>query len=227
MSGNARELLLDTGTGPQVSARLLRPRSPDALLVLGHGAGAGMEHPFLENFADELGGHGVATLRYNFPYKEAGGRRPDSPRVLTATVRAAVGLARRATRGLPIFAGGKSMGGRMTSLAAAAEPLEGVRGLVYVGFPLHGAGRPGSDRAAHLTGLPLPMLFLQGTRDRLAQFDLIEALCRSLGSRAALHSVAEADHSFHVPKRTGRSDAEVLAELAERTAGWMRSVLTD
>lgn len=204
----------------EVSTCLLRPADAHALLVLGHGAGAGMQHPFMEAIASRLGDAGVATLRYQFPYAERGRRRPDSRRVLLATVRAAVARGEDEAGGLPLFAGGKSMGGRMASLAAAESPLAGVRGLVFLGFPLHAAGRPSDERGEHLARVDLPMLFLQGTRDKLAGLDLLEPLCRGLGPRATLHVVEGGDHSFHVRKRSGRSDAEVLDELAHRIAEW-------
>jgi predicted alpha/beta-hydrolase family hydrolase len=177
-----------------------------------------MRHRFLEELAEALAAAGVATLRYQFPYAEAGGRRPDPRPLLLATVRAAVAAGEAHARGLPLLAGGKSMGGRMTSLAAAEAPLGAVRGLVFVGFPLHPAGRPGTERAAHLASVALPMLFLQGTRDRLAELPLLEPIVRSLGSRAELEIVPEADHSFAVPRRTKRSQAEILAGLAEAVA---------
>jgi predicted alpha/beta-hydrolase family hydrolase len=202
----------------EVSALLSSPAQARALLVLGHGAGAGMRHRFLEDLAEALAAAGVATLRYQFPYAEAGGRRPDPRPLLLATVRAAVAAGAAHARGLPLLAGGKSMGGRMTSLAAAEAPLGAVRGLVFVGFPLHPAGRPGTERAAHLAAVALPMLFLQGTRDRLAELPLLEPIVRALGPRAELEIVAEGDHSFAVPRRTKRSQAEILAGLAEAVA---------
>ena len=201
---------------------LLRPPGAEALLVLAHGAGAGMRHPFLQGVADALAGHRVATLRYQFPYMNAGGRgsRPDPPAVAAAAVRAAVAAAAEHAPDLPLFAGGKSFGGRMTSTAAADAPLEPVRGLVFLGFPLHAAGRPGTARAAHLAHVTVPMLFLQGTRDPLAALDLLRPVCDHLGARATLHVVDGADHSFGVLKRSGRSNAEVLAEIAAAIAGW-------
>jgi predicted alpha/beta-hydrolase family hydrolase len=169
----------------------------------------------MEAVSEALAARAVATLRYQFPYMEAGRRRPDPKARLLATVRAAVRTARAEVAGLPLLAGGKSMGGRMTSMAAAEEPLDGVRGLVFLGFPLHAAGRPSSERAAHLEAVRVPMLFLQGTRDRLAELARIRAVCERLGSRATLHVVDEADHSFHVTARSGRSDADAMAELAD------------
>src|SRR6266478_2680142 len=203
--------------GGEVSALLLRPAKARQLLVLVHGAGAGMSHPFMEKLAGELAGVGVATLRYQFPYMEARRRAPDAPSVLTATVVAAV---RAAAPGLPLLAGGKSMGGRMTSQAAAQRPLDGVRGLVFFGFPLHSPNQPGTKRADHLAKVAMPMLFLQGTRDTFADLQLLRPVCTKLGSRATLHVIETADHSFHVPKKSGRTDPEVLRELAEKAASW-------
>jgi len=210
----AEPLALEVGER-RVSALLVRPARARALFVFAHGAGAGMRHRFLEDLAAALAECGVATFRYQFPYAEAGSRRPDPRPLLQSTVRAAVAAAAEHARGLPLLAGGKSMGGRMTSLAAAEAPLAGVRGLVFVGFPLHPAGRPGTERAAHLGRVALPMLFLQGSRDRLADLGLLEPIVRSLGPRAELEVVPEADHSFAVPRRTGRSQADVLRGLAE------------
>src|SRR5712664_824820 len=210
--------------GGEVSALLLRPAKARWLLVLVHGAGAGMSHPFMEKLAGELAGVGVATLRYQFPYMEARRRAPDAPAVLTATVVAAVRAAAEAAPGLPLLAGGKSMGGRMTSQAAAQRPLDGVRGLVFFGFPLHPPKQPGTKRADHLAKLTVPMLFLQGTRDTLADLNLLRPVCGKLGSRARLHVIETADHSFHVLKSSGRSDAEVLRELARRAASWAEGI---
>lgn len=186
--------------------------------MLAHGAGAGMRHPFMEALAEALARHRVASFRYQFPYMEAGSRRPDHRVLLMATVRASVAEARRRVRGLPLLAGGKSMGGRMTSLAASEAPLPGVTGLVFAGFPLHPAGRPGAERAEHLAAVDLPMLFLQGRRDKLAEPSRIRRVVRSLGRRAEWLEIDEADHGFHVPKRSGRSDEEVIDELAARVA---------
>ncbi|MDJ0786266.1 MAG: alpha/beta hydrolase [Myxococcota bacterium] len=197
-----------------VSGLWLRPPGARAALVLAHGAGAGMQHAFMEAAATELAAHGIATLRFQFPYMEAGSRRPDHRRKLVATIRAAVAKGAELAEGLPLFAGGKSMGGRMTSLAASEAPLEGVRGIVFLGFPLHPAGKPGVERAEHLFESALPLLFLQGTRDKLADLALLEPICVRLGGRATLHVVDGADHSFHVLKRSGRTDEEVLGELA-------------
>jgi predicted alpha/beta-hydrolase family hydrolase len=208
-------LVIERDSGA-VSALLLRPASARCLFVLAHGAGAGMRHPFLAAFAHALAERDVATLRYQFPYMEQGSRRPDPPRRLEATVRAAVALAARVAPELPLVAGGKSMGGRMTSQAIAAAPLAGVRGVCFVGFPLHPAGEPPNDRrAAHLASVDLPLLFLQGTRDELAELELMRRTCAALGPRARLHVVEGADHSFHVLKRSGRTDDQVLSELAD------------
>jgi predicted alpha/beta-hydrolase family hydrolase len=183
-----------------------------------------MAHPFMEGVATRLAARGVATLRYQFPYVERGSRRPDPAPILEATVRSAVEVAAGLAGDLPLFAGGKSMGGRMTSRAAAAEPLSGVRGLVFFGFPLHAMGKPGVDRADHLARVTVPMLFLQGSRDRLADLELLAPLIARLTVPAALHVIDGADHSFHVPARSGRSDADILDELAETTAGWAASL---
>lgn len=224
MPETPRDGRLEIEGGSAVATRLLRPRGSRAFLVLAHGAGAGMEHPFLEGLAEALGRRGVATLRFQFPYAEAGRRRPDPPRVLTGCVRAALERASKEARGLPLLVGGKSMGGRMSSMLAAREPLPGVRGLVFVGFPLHAAGKPSAERAAHLAEVRLPMLFLQGTRDRLADLEHLIPVCEGLGERALLHVVSDADHGFHVPKRTGRIDEEVREELADVIADFARRV---
>ena len=216
----AKELPFGVEGAGDVSALLLRPTEAKWLLVLGHGAGAGMHHPFMSQLAGELTGVGVATLRYQFPYMEERRKVPDRSAVLTATVVAAVRAAAKAAPGLPLLAGGKSMGGRMTSEAAAEQPLEGVCGLVFFGFPLHPPNRPGTKRAEHLARVTVPMLFLQGTRDTLADLKLLRPICAKLKERATLHVIETADHSFHVLKKSGRSDEEVMRELAETTAGW-------
>ena len=208
----------------EVSAILVRPNAARWLLVLGHGAGAGMSHPFMGALAEELAAAGVATFRYQFPYMQERRRVPDSPAVLTATVAAAVRAAAEAAPGLPLLAGGKSMGGRMTSQAAAERPLDAVRGLVFFGFPLHPPKRPGTKRGEHLAKVGVPMLFLQGTRDELADLNLLRPITTKLGSQATLHIVEGADHSFHVLKKSGKSDAEVLGELAETTASWAKKL---
>jgi predicted alpha/beta-hydrolase family hydrolase len=207
----------------RVSGILLRPPDAWANYVLAHGAGAGMRHRFMESIAQALAGRGIATLRYQFPYAEAGTRRPDPPGVLEAAVRAAVAKARESTPDLPLMAGGKSLGGRMTSNAMARRPLEGVVGLVFLGFPLHPPKQPAVTRAEHLDRVESPMLFLQGTRDSLADLDLVTSVCGRLGSKATLHVVEGADHSFSVLKRSGRSDAEVMEELALTIAQWCRA----
>jgi predicted alpha/beta-hydrolase family hydrolase len=214
-------LRFEAGPGKgDVSALLLRPADTRFLYVFGHGAGAGMQHRFMEAASARLAEHGTATLRYQFPYMEAGSRRPDSRSTLLTTVRAAVACAADAAPDLPLLAGGKSMGGRMTSLAAAEAPLPGVRGLVFFGFPLHSAGRPSTERAAHLEQVALPMLFLQGDRDQLADLELLGPICGRFSERMTLHVVPTADHSFHVLKRSGRTDEEVLDELARTVAAW-------
>jgi len=204
----------------EVSALLVRPPSAHWLLVLGHGAGAGMAHPFMEKLSAELAKAGIATLRYQFPYMEERRRVPDRPEVLVSTVDAAVRLAAETTPELPLLAGGKSMGGRMASQAASQNLLGPVKGLVFFGFPLHPPNRPGTKRAEHLAKLGVPMLFLQGTRDTLADLTLLRPVCAKLGSRATLHIIPEADHSFHVLKKSGKTDAEVMTELAQTTAEW-------
>jgi len=219
------EISLAAGGGAgAVEGLLACPPGATCLLVLAHGAGAGMRHPFMESTARELGARGIATLRYQFPYMQKESRRPDSPVVLQATVRAAARAAAAAAPVLPLFAGGKSMGGRMTSLAAATEPLDGVRGIVFFGFPLHAAGSPSDERGAHLSRVTVPMLFLQGTRDRLANLDLLRPLLAGI-PRATLKVFEGADHSFHAPKSAGRTDAEVLVEIAETVAAWAAEAL--
>lgn len=180
-----------------------------------------MHHPFMERAAEALGNHGIATHRFEFPYMKAGKSRPDSPAVAEAAVREAVREAARGAPGLPLLAGGKSFGGRMTSQAQAKEPLPGVRGLVFFGFPLHAPGRLGVERAEHLAAVEIPMLFLQGTRDEFASLDLLQAVVRRLGSRATLHLIEEGDHSFKVPKRTGKTERDVLDELATTIQHWV------
>src|SRR5947208_8659993 len=206
--------------GASVSGLLMRPPGARWLYVLAHGAGAGMRHPFLETIARALAERDVATLRYQFPYMERRASRPDPPALAAAAVRAAVAEAARLAPGLPLVAGGKSFGGRMTSTAQAEEPLPGVRGLVFLGFPLHPPGRPGDARAEHLARVQIPMLFLQGTRDDFADLQLLRPVVNRLGARATLHLVEGGDHSFHVLKRSGRTDAEVLEELAAAVEQW-------
>src|SRR5881628_3672199 len=206
--------------GASVSGLLMRPAGARWLYVLAHGAGAGMRHPFLETFARALAERDVATLRYQFPYMERRASRPDPPAVAAAAVRAAAAEAARLAPGLPLVAGGKSFGGRMTSTAQAEEPLPGVRGLVFLGFPLHPPGRAGDQRAEHLAQVQVPMLFLQGTRDDFADLTLLKPLIKRLGQRATLHLVEGGDHSFHVLKRSGRTDADVMGEIADAIAEW-------
>ena len=216
---------LDVGGAGRVSALLERPPDAWMVYVLAHGAGAGMGHKFLESIVAALAARGVATLRYQFPYMEAGIKRPDSPRVAEATVAAAVQRARELTPELPTIAGGKSFGGRMTSGAAARGLLPGVKGLAFLGFPLHPPGQPGTERADHLDQVNVPMLFLQGTRDTFAKLELLEPLCRRLAPRATLHLVDGGDHSFGVPKRSGRSAPDVLGELADTLVRWARPLV--
>ena len=216
----AQKLKIDVGTSGTVSALLMRPREARACFVFAHGAGAGITHPAIETMATGLAERGVATLRYQFPYMERGSKRPDPPGVAHATVRAAVAEAARRCAGLALIAGGKSFGGRMTSQAQAKAPLDGVEGLAFLGFPLHPAGQPSTDRGAHLADIHIPMLFLQGTNDQLAKVDLLKPVVAGLGRRATLHLVEGADHSFHVPKRSGRDDKEVMAEVLDAFAAW-------
>ena len=216
---------IDSSNGP-VSAILERPADAWLTYVLAHGAGAGMRHKFMESITTALAGRGVATLRYQFPYMEAGLKRPDSPAVAEATVGAAVRRAAELAPGLPVIAGGKSFGGRMTSGAAARGLLPGVTGLAFLGFPLHPPGRPGTQRAEHLDHVHIPMLFLQGTRDTFARLDLLEPVCRRLTPRATLHLVEGGDHSFAVPKNSGRSASEVLDELADTLVRWARALVS-
>jgi len=217
----AFEVTPEIGT---VSALFARPADAWCMAALAHGAGAGMRHPFMASVAAALAAHGVATFRYQFPYMEAGRRLPDRPAPLVATVRAAVDVARATAPELPLIAGGKSLGGRMTSTAFSAAPLPDVRGLVFLGFPLHPAGRAGTKRAEHLAHVEAPMLFLQGTRDKLADLPLITSVCESLGPGAHMHVIEGADHGFHVLKRSGRSDDDVVQELVSTIVAWARGV---
>jgi uncharacterized protein len=219
---NSLEVAIDLGSHGQVSALIDRPPDAWLLYVLAHGAGAGMRHHFLESLARTLSGRGVATLRYQFPYMEAASKRPDSPAVAEDTVRAAVAVATEMAGGIPVVAGGKSFGGRMTS-GAAAKSLPGARGLVFLGFPLHPPGKPATDRADHLDSVEVPMLFLQGTRDQFARLDLITSVCHRLGPRSTLRLIDEGDHSFNVPRRTGRSSTSVIDELADTMVEWATS----
>jgi uncharacterized protein len=217
--------LIFAGPAGPLPALLRAPAAARALFVFGHGAGAGMRHRFMAALAAALAERSLATFRYEFPYMAAGSKRPDRSHVLEATVHAAVRAAAAARPDLPLFAGGKSMGGRMTSRAQAAQALPGVRGLIFVGFPLHPPKQLGTERADHLDGVQLPLLFLQGTRDDLADLELIRGVTARLGARATLYVLDGADHSFAVLKRSGRTDAELLAELADTIATWTGSVL--
>ena len=210
----------------RVSALLLLPPAARACFVMAHGAGAGMEHPSMETLATELYALKIATLRYQFPYMERGSRRPDRPELCHATVRAAVAEAARLAPDLPLIAGGRSFGGRMTSQAQALAPLPGVRGLAFLAFPLHPAERPSNERAAHLFEVKIPMLFLQGTRDALADLPTLQDVVKRLGKRATLKLLEDADHSFHVPARTGRKDPQVRSELLHALADWIEQLRT-
>ena len=214
---------LATSEEGEVSALFLRPPKAKALLLLAHGAGTDMRHRSMETLSQALAEHGIATFRYNFPYKEKpGGAGPNNKKVITATVRSAAEAASKEAPDLPLFAGGRSFGGRMSSLAASQAPLPDVRGIVFFGFPLHPAGKPETERADHLFKLDLPLLFMQGPRDNLATPELLEPIVKKLGKRATLHMVAGADHSFNVLKSSGRTDDDVIEELALTAAAWMR-----
>ncbi|HXY76900.1 MAG TPA: alpha/beta family hydrolase [Steroidobacteraceae bacterium] len=218
-------LTLNVEGGARVSARLVGASGARACYVLAHGAGAGMEHPFMQAAAAELAALGIATLRFQFPYMERRSRRPDRPPLCHASVRAAVAKAAELLPAMPLFAGGRSFGGRMSSQAQALDPLPGVRGLVFLGFPLHLAGQPAMTRAQHLSEVSIPMLFVQGTRDALAERTRLETLMKRLEGRARLHWVEGADHSFHVPASSGRTDSQVRGELLRAVAAWMESLL--
>jgi predicted alpha/beta-hydrolase family hydrolase len=221
---NSEQRKIDVDTVGTVSALWLRPRDAVACFVFAHGAGAGMSHPFMDAVAMGLFERSIATLRYQFPYMEEGRRRPDVPRTAHATVRAAVAEAVRLSTGLPIVAGGKSFGARMTSQAQAAKPLSGVRGLAFFGFPLHPAREPSDSRAKHLTDVYVPMLFLQGDRDKLAELPLLQMVTYRLGERATLHVVEHADHSFHVTKRSGTTVQAVMTEMLDIASSWMATL---
>ena len=208
-----------------MSGLLERPARAVACYVLAHGAGAGMTHPFLNACAEALAQHGVATLRFQFPFLERGSRRPDPPAVAQSTVRAAVKAAAGLVPDLPLIAGGRSFGGRMSSQAQASLALPGVVGLAFLGFPLHPAKRPSVDRAEHLLEVNVPMLFVQGTRDELANLADLRAVCSRLGERATLHLIEDADHAFHVRARSGRTDQEVIGEIASVVAAWTRALV--
>lgn len=214
-------LTINLADGENVSALLTRPAATRAGYVLAHGAGAGMTHPFLCAAAEALAARDIATLRYQFPYMERGSRRPDSPKTAHAAVRAAVAAASKRLPGVSLFAGGKSFGGRMTSQAQAAERLPNVRGLAFLGFPLHGPNKPSTQRAEHLQQVHVPLLFLQGTRDKLADLSLLEPIVTRLGERATLRRIEGADHGFHVLKRSGRTDDDALREMVDGLADWL------
>jgi len=220
----SQQLRIEVGKTTSISALLTKPPSARACYVFAHGAGAGMIHAFMANVAGGLSERGIATLRYQFPYMEKGSKRPDPPPIAHAAVRGAVAAAAQRCGGVPLIAGGKSFGGRMTSQAQAKAPLAGVVGLAFFGFPLHATGKPSSERAAHLADIQIPMLFLQGTNDKLAELSLLKPVVKGLGARATLHLVDGADHSFHVPARSGRKDAEVMVELLDTFANWVDAV---
>jgi uncharacterized protein len=219
-----RSLVIEVGPTTRVSALLTLPQPARACFVFAHGAGAGMTHAFMAAASQGLAERGVATLRYQFPYMEKASKRPDPPAVAHAAVRGAVAAAAEHCPGLPLIAGGKSFGARMTSQAQARAPLAGVHGLAFLGFPLHPAGKPSGDRADHLAEVKIPMLFLQGTGDKLAELDLLKPVVEKLGDRATLYLVEAADHSFHVPARSGRKDGEVMAETLDVFAAWVARI---
>lgn len=204
-----------------VSALLIRPGNARALYVFAHGAGAGMQHKAMASNAEGLAERGIATLRYQFLYMEKGSRRPDSPRIAHAAVRAAVAKAAKLAPDLALFAGGRSFGGRMTSQAQAESPLPGIGGLAFLGFPLHPAGRPGIERAEHLKNVQVPMLFISGERDALAELELLGPVLAGLGDRASFHVVSGADHSFKVAAKSGRTAADAEAEVLDALVEWM------
>jgi predicted alpha/beta-hydrolase family hydrolase len=216
-----------TESSGTISALMLLPDDPQWMLVLAHGAGAGMRHKFMEAIAARLADVKIGTFRYQFPYMEKGSRRPDPKSILLSTVCSAVSTAAKLAPDLPLLAGGKSMGGRMTSMAAAQKKFANVRGLVFVGFPLHPPGRPSVERSEHLRDVGIPMLFLQGTQDTLADLKLLKPICKQLGGQATLHVVDGADHSFHVPKSSGTNDDQVLVDLAMTTRKWGDSLKSE
>ena len=220
-----QSLSICVNASEHVSALLMVPRDARACYVLAHGAGAGMHHPFMAAVASGLADRGVATLRYQFPYMQRGSKRPDLPPLAHATVRAAIGEAVRQLPNLALIAGGKSFGGRMTSQTQASAALPNVRGLAFLGFPLHPPKRPSIERAGHLSKIEVPMLFLQGTRDELADLSLLGAMIDQLGARAKLHAFDGADHSFHVLARSGRNDADVLTQILDALAAWTQGVV--
>lgn len=218
---SAKERAVRLADGSTVSALWQKPKDAKAVLVLAHGAGAGMTHKHMAATADGLEARGVAVLRYNFAYMERGSKRPDNPPLAHAAVRASVSHAAKLAGDLPLFAGGRSFGARMTSQAQALDPLPGVVGLVYFAWPLHPPGKAGVERAEHLAAVKLPMLFLQGSKDEFAETPLLQSTVKSLGKRAKLHLVEHADHSFHVPAKSGRKDAEVMEEILDAAVKWM------
>ena len=225
MTSGLQPVTITVDDAHRVSGLLLAPSKARACYVLAHGAGAGMAHPFMASVAEGLAERGIATLRYQFPYMERGSKRPDAPKLAHATVRAAVVELSRLAPDLTVVAGGKSFGGRMTSQAQAALPLPGVRGIAFLGFPLHAPGRPSDDRGKHLFDVQIPMLLLQGTRDEFADLQLLHPLVEELGARATLKLFPDADHSFHVPARTGRKDLDVRSEMLDVLAGWIDVVV--
>jgi predicted alpha/beta-hydrolase family hydrolase len=224
-AASPQQIKIEAGSSV-LSALLIVPEDARACFVFAHGAGAGMTHAFMDEAAAGLAARRIATLRYQFPYMEKGSKRPDQPAVAHAAVRAAVAAAAKACLGLPLIAGGKSFGARMTSQAQAKTPLAGVRGLAFFGFPLHPAGKPSQERADHLADVHVPMLFLQGTKDKLAELHLLEPVVGRLGKLASLHLVEGADHSFHVPARSGRNDREVIADILDAFATWSETLDT-
>jgi predicted alpha/beta-hydrolase family hydrolase len=225
MPTTSEPVVIEVDDATRVSGLLLRPQCSKACYVVAHGAGAGMLHPFMASVATELAALGIATLRYQFPYMEQHCKRPDVPARCHATVRAAVAAARRLVPSLPLIAGGKSFGGRMTSQAQAAKPLESVRGLAFLGFPLHAPKQPSDTRGEHLLQVRIPMLLLQGTRDEFADLALLQALVERLGERATLKLLMDANHSFHVPARSGRTDSQVRDDMLHALAAWTESVI--
>jgi predicted alpha/beta-hydrolase family hydrolase len=221
----AQKLTIEVENAASVSALLLSPPDAGACFVFAHGAGAGMTHRFMEMVASGLYERGIATLRYQFPYMERGSKRPDAPGIAHAAVRGAVEEASRRCPGLPLMAGGKSFGGRMTSQAQAVAPLPYIRGLVFLGFPLHPLGKPSADRAKHLSSILVPMLFVQGSHDKLAELRLLEPVVNGLAAPASLLVIEQADHAFHVPARSGRNDGEVLAEILDGLSAWIGTTL--
>ena len=226
MSEEGKKTTITVDDTQNVSGLLIAPRNARACYVLAHGAGAGMHHPFMHAVAVELAERGIATFRYQFPYMEARKKRPDAPKIAHATVRAAVAAAARLAPKLPLIAGGKSFGGRMTSQAQAASPLSDVKGLALLGFPLHPPGAPSDERGEHLVDVQVPMLFLQGARDEFASLDLLQPLVKRLAPRAALCLVDQADHSFHVPARTGKKDADTRREMLDVLSAWIDETIS-